>query len=130
MNEPDNTALFRSLVEAIEKTASIEERVARLEAQRRERIENNRPTEGRDRKPRHSGHKGGAFMSEARTEFAERFGASDLQWKLVNKWITQLFRIGSQAASGAKEEDMIWLHQLLSVSLENGFAQAMKDMTP
>ena len=67
-------------------------------------------------------------MTEVRTEFNKRFKASSLEWRQVNKWITQLFKIGSQAYEGATEEDMIWLFSILETSLENGFAQALKNL--
>ena len=130
MNKPNNAELFRRLVETVEKNTIIEERVARLEAVIHAKIERNRPIlhrAVRDR-PLHSGHKGGQFMTEARTEFANRFNDSSLDWRQVNKWITQLFKIGSSASESATREDMIWLFDMLCTSLENGFAQAMKNM--
>ncbi len=83
------------------------------------------PTNG---KPVHSGHKGGEFMHEARTEFKERFQSPGLPWSSVNKWITLVFGIASKAGEGASADDMTWLYQTLSTSLQNGFAFVIKEM--
>lgn len=88
-------------------------------------LKGNESQPGKKGRPVHSGHKGGAFMTEARQEFNARFKDADLTWSQVNKWITQLFKIAGQVGE-TSEDNLIWLHTILATSLENGFAQALK----
>lgn len=81
-------------------------------------------------RPAHSGHKGGAFIGEAREEFSRRFAKSGLEWKAVNQWITTLYGIAGRARKEApetSEADLLWLYQTLRTSLDNGFAQILSE---
>ena len=81
-------------------------------------------------RPVHSGHKGGAFIGEAREEFSRRFAKSGLEWKLVNQWITTLYGIAGRVkkeAPDAPDENLLWLYHTLRASLDNGFAQLLSE---
>jgi hypothetical protein len=81
-------------------------------------------------RPIHSGHKGGAFISEAREAFNQRFAKSGLEWKAVNGWITTLYGIAGRARKEAPEasgDDLLWLYRTLRTSLDNGFAQLLSE---
>lgn len=81
-------------------------------------------------KPVHSGHKGGEFLKEVKLEFDARFAESGLEWKMVQGWITTVFKISSTAVKkvpGAKADDLEWLYSVLHTSLANGFAHVLQD---
>lgn len=81
--------------------------------------------------PVHSGHKGRAFLTQTKRQFEDRFPNSKLEWKTVNQWITTLYNLASRFTKNTDspaEEDVLWMYQALSASLQNGFAKELSDM--